>query len=112
MDGLSVGDVRDPADDAARHQPRLTKCPAPLRAQAAARAAVNVVAAERPMWFPGAAAPSYLDGSLAGDRGELGAWIGDIVPADTFDQAGMLSCFPHAGFDPMGLGANPQNMAW
>lgn len=57
-----------------RRGPRMAKlrtgCPR-RRSQAAARAAVTVVAAERPMWFPGAVAPSYLDGSLAGDRGEL-----------------------------------------
>lgn len=43
-----------------------------------------VQAADRPLWFPGAAPPSYLDGSVAGDR----------------------------GFDPIGLGAEPRAMAW
>ena len=45
---------------------------------------VSVRAANRPLWFPGAAPPSYLDGSVAGDR----------------------------GFDPIGLGAEPRAMAW
>jgi light-harvesting complex I chlorophyll a/b binding protein 4 len=52
--------------------------------KAAARAASVVVAAERGLWFPNAAAPAYLDNSLAGDR----------------------------GFDPMGLGAKPEAMFW
>merc|ERR1711977_684568 len=38
----------------------------------------------RPKWFPGAPAPAWLDGSLAGDR----------------------------GFDPMGLGADPTALNW
>jgi len=38
------------------------------RPAAAARASV-VVRAERPMWYPGAKAPAYLDGSMAGDYG-------------------------------------------
>ena len=35
-----------------------------------ARAASFVVKAERELWYPGATAPEYLDGSMAGDFGE------------------------------------------
>ena len=41
-------------------------------------------ATERQMWYPGASAPSYLDGSMAGDY----------------------------GFDPLRLGANPNLINW
>lgn len=42
----------------------------------------QVVRAERSLWAPGVASPKYLDGNLAGDY----------------------------GFDPMGLGANPERL--
>merc|ERR1712066_818411 len=45
---------------------------------------INQISTERPMWFPGAPAPAWLDGTLAGDR----------------------------GFDPMGLGADPVALKW
>lgn len=41
-------------------------------------------AAGRPMWLTGASPPAYLDGSLPGDY----------------------------GFDPLGLGANPERLEW
>ena len=51
----------------------------------AARARIVVTAAaDRPLWAPGVQPPSYLNGSLPGDR----------------------------GFDPMGLGADPKALAW
>ena len=40
--------------------------------------------ADRPLWAPGVQPPSYLNGSMAGDR----------------------------GFDPMGLGADPKALQW
>lgn len=49
----------------------------------ASRARVTCGAA-RQMWYPGAAAPAHLDGSIAGDY----------------------------GFDPLRLGTNPENLAW
>nr|6IGZ_0 Chain 0, Lhca-j [Bryopsis corticulans] len=50
------------------------------------RAVRNVtrMAAERPMWYPGATAPKHLDGSMLGDY----------------------------GYDPLDLGANPDSLAW
>jgi light-harvesting complex I chlorophyll a/b binding protein 4 len=63
--------------------------PSPLQAARAAaprraRSITVVYAADRPLWAPGVVAPSYLDGSRAGDR----------------------------GFDPLGLGSDPAHMAW
>ncbi|PRW61250.1 light-harvesting of photosystem I [Chlorella sorokiniana] len=55
----------------------------PTVARSSRRSTV-AVRAQRDLWFPGAASPAYLDGSMAGDR----------------------------GFDPMGLGANPKMMTW
>eukprot|EP00232_Nephroselmis_pyriformis_P003419 CAMPEP_0182913016 /NCGR_PEP_ID=MMETSP0034_2-20130328/37817_1 /TAXON_ID=156128 /ORGANISM="Nephroselmis pyriformis, Strain CCMP717" /LENGTH=265 /DNA_ID=CAMNT_0025049715 /DNA_START=21 /DNA_END=818 /DNA_ORIENTATION=+ len=49
-----------------------------------ARGSVVVQAADRPLWFPGAAPPAWLDGSKPGDR----------------------------GFDPFGFGKDPVAMAW
>jgi hypothetical protein len=41
-------------------------------------------AANRPSWFPGSKLPDHLDGTLPGDF----------------------------GFDPLGLGVDPANLAW
>eukprot|EP00889_Picochlorum_renovo_P007373 jgi/Picre1/34403/NNA_001872.t1 len=49
-----------------------------------ARGRVVAAAADRPLWAPGVEPPTYLDGSLAGDR----------------------------GFDPIGLGADPKALNW
>ena len=56
------------------------------RPSARAGAARRVVcqASSRPLWVPTAKPPSYLDGSMPGDR----------------------------GFDPLGLGADPASLAW
>jgi hypothetical protein len=55
------------------------------RHQHGRRARVSVVVnAEREMWYPGAKAPKYLDGSMAGDY----------------------------GFDPLRLGANPDTLPY
>lgn len=55
------------------------------RPASVSRGAVRVRAASADqLWYPGAARPAYLDGSMAGDR----------------------------GFDPMALGANPTALKW
>lgn len=40
----------------------------------ASRRAVVVQASSRPLWAPGVVAPSYLDGTLAGERDGSVAW--------------------------------------
>ena len=55
-----------------------------IRPTRASRSSVVVRAEAKDLWFPGAARPSYLNGTLAGDR----------------------------GFDPMGLGADPVALKW
>jgi len=50
----------------------------------AARSAVTVTAADRPLWLPGWSAPAHLDGTLPGDF----------------------------GFDPLSLGADAENLKW
>ncbi|VAH28472.1 unnamed protein product [Triticum turgidum subsp. durum] len=56
------------------------------KAAAASRAsfAVRAAAPERPIWFPGSTPPPWLDGSLPGDF----------------------------GFDPWGLGSDPESLRW
>ncbi|MEW5301145.1 MAG: hypothetical protein WDW38_004681 [Sanguina aurantia] len=56
---------------------------APCKTPVSARRAV-VVAAARPMWYPGATAPKHLNGTMAGDY----------------------------GFDPLRLGTNPESLKW
>ncbi|CAM6123415.1 unnamed protein product [Calypogeia fissa] len=53
-------------------------------AAVAKSASVSVRAEERPLWFPGSTAPEWLDGTL---------------PADF-------------GFDPLGLGSDPELLKW
>jgi len=54
------------------------------RVSCSARRTMAVQASDRPMWLNGADAPSHLDGTLAGDY----------------------------GFDPLGLGTDPERLAW
>ncbi|KAL4856649.1 Chlorophyll a-b binding protein 4 [Chlorella vulgaris] len=61
-----------------------TRVVAKSTSRSSSRSATVVVRAERAMWAPGALSPSYLKGDLAGDY----------------------------GFDPMGLGANPERLTW
>ena len=73
---------------AVRSTPFMATGAASLRARTTTRAvarpvAVNVVA-RNAAWAPGSDAPQHLDGSLAGDF----------------------------GFDPLGLGKDPANLAW
>lgn len=53
-------------------------------AVAPTRSTVVRASAERPLWFPGSTAPAHLDGSLPGDY----------------------------GFDPLGLGSDPELLKW
>jgi len=61
----------------------LSRRSAPKRAMAARRVAA-VTAEARPVWFPGGEPAEHLDGSLPGDY----------------------------GFDPLGLGAEPERLKW
>ena len=54
------------------------------RVARASRASVRVYAADRTLWLPGATAPKHLDGKMAGDF----------------------------GFDPLGLGSDPERLMW
>jgi hypothetical protein len=45
---------------------------------------VRVAASARPLWLPNVTPPAYLNGNLAGDF----------------------------GFDPLGLGADPERLKW
>jgi len=58
---------------------RLAARRAPVR-----RSTVQVAAATRPTWYPGASPPAHLTGSLPGD----------------------------SGFDPLSLGTNPDTLKW
>jgi len=51
---------------------------------ASRRQSVKVFAADRTLWLPGATAPKHLDGSMPGDF----------------------------GFDPLGLGTDPERLKW
>lgn len=55
-----------------------------VAASRAARVSVRVQAASRPLWLPGSTPPAHLKGELAGDF----------------------------GFDPLGLGADPERLRW
>lgn len=57
---------------------------APRRVTASRRQSVKVFAADRTLWLPGATAPKHLDGSMPGDF----------------------------GFDPLGLGTDPERLKW
>ena len=61
---------------------RLGSKPRGLRA--VSNGARTVMSADRPLWLPGSTPPSHLDGSLPGDF----------------------------GWDPLGLGANPEALKW
>ena len=56
----------------------------PRRCAPQARSVRVAAAASRPTWLPNVTPPKYLDGTLAGDF----------------------------GFDPLGLGADPQRLKW
>ncbi|XP_024372932.1 photosystem I chlorophyll a/b-binding protein 5, chloroplastic [Physcomitrium patens] len=59
------------------------KCSAVAQAGTAGESSATV-GAERPLWLPGTTPPAHLDGTLAGDF----------------------------GFDPLGLGQDPQDLRW
>ena len=74
---------------------------------------------DRPVWFPGNAAPPHLDGTLPGDFGcavsplrhwSPGAWTQgahtqtSIPPLNTMG----VTC----RFDPLSLGSDPQILKW
>lgn len=74
---------------AARHAAIARPMPIASRARAntpsrASRVVVNAAGADRELWYPGAKAPKYLDGTMAGDY----------------------------GFDPLRLGANPETLPY
>lgn len=58
---------------AARHAAIARPMPIASRAHAkpsrASRVVVNAAGADRELWYPGAKAPKYLDGTMAGDYG-------------------------------------------
>ena len=60
---------------AARHAAIARPMPIASRARAtttpsrASRVVVNAAGADRELWYPGAKAPKYLDGTMAGDYG-------------------------------------------
>ena len=56
----------------------------PSLARRQARASVRVAASDRQLWLTGSEAPKHLDGSLPGDF----------------------------GFDPLGLGSDPERLTW
>eukprot|EP00887_Chlorella_sp_A99_P006863 scaffold2.g6863.t1 len=64
--------------------PKAGRAQLACRTMQARRSTVSVHAAARPLWAPGVEPPPYLDGTLAGDY----------------------------GWDPMGLGANPERLTW
>lgn len=64
---------------------RLLRAPTAARASQAKRGVqCKAAAADRELWLKGSSAPAHLDGSLPGDF----------------------------GFDPLGLGTDPQRLAW
>nr|AJS13473.1 LHCA2 [Erycina pusilla] len=65
---------------------RLRRGTAAIARSAASPRSLSVVAEaiERPLWFPGSTPPPWLDGSLPGDF----------------------------GFDPLGLGSDPESLKW
>ncbi|KAL8156926.1 hypothetical protein AgCh_001868 [Apium graveolens] len=62
---------------------RLSKLGAPVKTRSFTTVAA-VADPERPIWFPGSTPPAWLDGSLPGDF----------------------------GFDPLGLGSDPETLKW
>uniref|UniRef100_A0A175YIU2 Chlorophyll a-b binding protein, chloroplastic n=1 Tax=Daucus carota subsp. sativus TaxID=79200 RepID=A0A175YIU2_DAUCS len=62
---------------------RLSKLAAPVRTRSITTVCA-VADPERPIWFPGSTPPAWLDGSLPGDF----------------------------GFDPLGLGSDPETLKW
>jgi len=76
---------------AARHaaiarpmMPIASRARATTKPSRASRVVVNAAGADRELWYPGAKAPKYLDGTMAGDY----------------------------GFDPLRLGANPETLPY
>ena len=66
------------------HQTQFAQKVSSSRSVNKTRSASVIVKAEREMWYPGATAPDYLDGSMAGDY----------------------------GFDPLRLGANKESLPY
>jgi len=53
----------------ARPMPIASRARATTKPSRASRVVVNAAGADRELWYPGAKAPKYLDGTMAGDYG-------------------------------------------
>eukprot|EP00249_Psilotum_nudum_P028101 c3666_g1_i1 orf=82-897(+) len=62
----------------------LPRCAATAISKKRTLTIISAAATERPLWFPGSTPPAWLDGSLPGDF----------------------------GFDPLGLGSDPELLKW
>ena len=70
------------------------------------------VTMSRDLWLPGSTPPAHLDGSMPADYGVSPRWARAAARHGAACELRSIGLRVLAGFDPLGLGADPVALRW